>query len=281
MNIVQISDTHISHRGGIPNDNFARLARFINQELKPDLVVHSGDVVILNPDIEADRHAARELFDRLDAPVRVLPGNHDVGEPGDRPWAGFATTTERVKAFTDVFGPDHWLETVGDYAAIGINSEILTTGTPEEDEQWAWLAGLPEQVAGRPALVFCHKPFWPPVPGVAEHAVAIPEAARDRLLRALAGVHVVAYGSGHLHHYAVGSFGDAVTVSAPSTAFVVQGHEAMVGPGLVQLGVVEYCGVDGGVQPYFRGVPDLVEGSPLAVDAFVAEVAELGITVEI
>ena len=92
MRIVQISDTHLSHRGGIGNRNFEELAAFINDQLRPDLVVHTGDVSILDPDSDADRAAARELLKLISAPLRVLPGNHDVGEPGDAPWGRFATS---------------------------------------------------------------------------------------------------------------------------------------------------------------------------------------------
>jgi 3',5'-cyclic AMP phosphodiesterase CpdA len=281
MNVVQISDTHISHLGGITNDNFRRMARFINDELRPDLVVASGDISILTPDSTADRETARQLFELIDPALRVLPGNHDVGEPSEQPWAGFSATGERTNAFTSVFGPDHWVDIVDDYAVIGFNSELLSSQTPEEEAQWQWLATVKDQVGDRPAVVFCHKPFWPPVPGETEHAMSVPGGVLDRLLGCFDGIDLVAYGSGHLHHFATGHYGDAITVSAPSTAFVVKDHEAMTGPGLNQLGVVEYrCG-DGGVEVYFRSVPDLVEGSPLDVEAFNITMSELGVTVDI
>lgn len=281
MKIVQISDTHLSHRGGITNDNFVRIARFINDELRPDLIVHTGDVSILSPDVAADRETARELMGLIQAPLRVLPGNHDVGEPGKTPWGGFAATSERTDAFTAVFGADHWLDDVAGYAVIGFNTEILSTGTPQEDTQWQWLEKLAGDVADRPALVFGHKPVWPPLPDEGEQAMAIPASTRDRLLAALAPITVVAYGSGHLHHFATGQHGDAITVSAPSTAFVVKGHEALTGPGLAQLGVVEYRGNGTGIEAFFRSVPDLVEGSPLDDDAFNLALAEIGVTVTI
>jgi 3',5'-cyclic AMP phosphodiesterase CpdA len=132
LRIVQISDTHLSHRGGITNRNCERLISFINDELRPDLVVHTGDVSMLDPDSAADRDAARELLGRISAPLHVLPGNHDVGEPSDRPGGGFAVNSDRVAAFTSVFGPDHWVTDLGGHAVIGLNSEILATGLPEE-----------------------------------------------------------------------------------------------------------------------------------------------------
>jgi 3',5'-cyclic AMP phosphodiesterase CpdA len=176
MRIVQISDTHLSHLGGPTNDNLERLIPFVNDQLRPDLVVHSGDVLIADPDSAADRAAARELLSGITAPLRVVPGNHDVGEPGDEPWAGLGTTSARVAAFAGAFGPDHWLE-LGDYAVIGLNSEVLSTGLPEEQAQWDWLETVPAQAGGRPVLVFSHKPFWPRRPGRTRTRCASPASS--------------------------------------------------------------------------------------------------------
>jgi 3',5'-cyclic AMP phosphodiesterase CpdA len=280
MRIVQISDTHLSQLGGPTNDNLERLIPFVNDELAPDLVVHSGDVMIANPDSAADRDTARGLLARISAPLRVVPGNHDVGEPGERPWGGLGTTSARVDAFTSAFGDDHWVHLLGDYAVIGLNSEVLSTGLPQEQEQWDWLETVvPEQVGGRAALVFGHKPLWPSAPAPDENAWSVPGRERYRLLRALAGVDVRIFANGHLHHFAIGRYGDALTVTAPSTAFAHRDPERLAGHGLYQAGVVEYRGEDGGVQPYFRSVPGLTESNPAELEQFIASAREAGVTV--
>jgi 3',5'-cyclic AMP phosphodiesterase CpdA len=277
MRIVQISDTHLSHLGGIPTRNLQRLITFINEELRPDLVVHSGDVLILDPDSAADRHAARDLLDRISAPLRVVPGNHDVGEPGDRPWGGLGVTSTRVAAFTAVFGPGHWLETVGEYAVIGLSSEIMSSGLPEEQAQWDWLETVPAQAGDRPVLIFCHKPVWPSVPGPEENSVAIPGAERYRLLRILAGLDVKVFANGHLHQFVIGQYGGALTVTAPSVAFARRGHGDVTGPGLQQVGVVEYTGDGSDVGVYFRSVPGLVEGSISDVEQAFITAEQIGV----
>jgi 3',5'-cyclic AMP phosphodiesterase CpdA len=280
MRIVQISDTHLSHQGGPTNDNLERLIPFVNDELAPDLVVHSGDVLIANPDSAADRDTARGLLGRISAPLRVVPGNHDVGEPGERPWGGLGTTSARVDAFTSAFGDDHWVHLLGDYAVIGLNSEVLSTGLPQEQAQWDWLETVvPEQVGSRTALVFCHKPFWPPAPAPDENAWCIPGRERYRLLRALAGIDVRIYANGHLHHFAIGRYGDALTVTAPSTAFARRDPGRLAGHGLHQAGVVEYRGEGGDVQAYFRSVPGLTETDPMTLEQFIASAQEAGVTV--
>jgi 3',5'-cyclic AMP phosphodiesterase CpdA len=278
VRIVQISDTHLSHLGGPTTDNLERLIPFVNDGLRPDLVVHSGDVLMADPDVAADRDAARDLLGRISAPLRVVPGNHDIGEPGDEPWGGLAATSARVAAFTGAFGPDHWLCEVGDYVAIGLNSEILSTGLPEEQAQWDWLETVPAQVGRRPALVFCHKPLWPPAPAPGENALSVPGRERYRLLQALAGVDVRVFGNGHLHQFAIGRYGDALTVTAPSTGFAGRSIERLVGHGLQQSGVVEYRCEDGGIEVYFRSVPGLTERSPFDTEQFVSTARAAGVT---
>jgi 3',5'-cyclic AMP phosphodiesterase CpdA len=278
MRIVQISDTHLSHRGGITSRNCERLISFINDELRPDLVVHTGDVSMLDPDSAADRDTARDLLGRISAPLRVLPGNHDVGEPGERPWGGFAVSSARVAAFTGVFGADHWVEDCGGYAVIGLNSEILSTGLPEEQAQWDWLDTVAGRVGARPALVFCHKPFWPPVAGPVQVALSVPDDTRDRLLHALNGVDVKVYGSGHLHRFEIGRHGAAVRVTGPSTASVSRTLDALAQSGLRQLGLVEYRCEAGDVDAYFRSVPGLVEGDSREIEEFLLSAQDIGIT---
>jgi 3',5'-cyclic AMP phosphodiesterase CpdA len=277
MRIVQISDTHINHRGGVTNQNFETLAAFINDVLKPDLVVNTGDVAVLSPDSAEDRETARKLHERFTAPLHVVPGNHDVGEPGATPWAGISVTSERVAGFRGAFGTDHWVELTPEWALIGINSEIMSSGLPEEAEQWEWLATLPALVAERTAILFLHKPVWSPLEQETEHQIALPAAERDRLLEVLKPVAIAAVCSGHLHCYQTGKVGDVLTVSAPSAAFVHVGDDGTgFMPGLSQVGVVELVCEDGKVRPFFRSVPAVIESEPWHEPEFAAAWNEIG-----
>jgi len=273
MRIVQISDTHLSHLGGVTNDNFEQLVTFVNDVLEPDLIVNTGDAAILSPDSGEDREAAHRLHGGFRAPVRVVPGNHDVGEPGPAPWAGISVTSERVARFRETFGSDHWVEVYPEWAVIGINSELMSSGLPEEAEQWEWLSTLPGVVQDRPALIFMHKPVWSPVDHETEHAISLPAAERDRLLDVLAPVTLRAVCSGHLHRYDARPHGEVMTVSAPSTAFIAGSYGL---PGLHQLGVVELRCEDGQVRPLFRSVPTLTESEPWHQPEFVTAWNEVG-----
>jgi predicted MPP superfamily phosphohydrolase len=49
VRIVQFSDTHLSYLGGTPSKNMSCLIDYLNKELVPDLVINTGDIVIVNP----------------------------------------------------------------------------------------------------------------------------------------------------------------------------------------------------------------------------------------
>jgi 3',5'-cyclic AMP phosphodiesterase CpdA len=273
VRIVQLSDTHLSHLGGVPNDNFSQLVDFVNNVLRPDLVVNSGDIVLLSPDSAEDREYARLEHERFSAPVRVVPGNHDVGMPGAHPWMGISTTSARVSNFRSSFGRDRFVELADEHwAIVGMNSEILSSGLAEEADQWVWLAHVAGQVGDRSVMLFLHRPLWSPVDGPREHELALTDRDRERLLQCFSGkLRVV--GSGHLHRYLQSREGDVLRVSAPSTAFIVR--SGPLGFGLNQLGVVEYR-LDGAeVEAYFRAAPTLVEEEPFTMPAFVATMASI------
>jgi len=278
VKLVQITDTHISYLGGSPTANAARIVEFIN-ELAPDLVVHTGDVTILDPDEDRDRVAAKEVLAGIVAPLRVLPGNHDVGEPGDDPFGDRPVTSDRVAAFRAHFGLDRFVEIVDGWAIVGLNSELFDSGLPEEDEQWAWIETLPAQAGPRPVVLFTHKPVWAYAPEYQNTHLTIGPQSLPRFEAVLAQLDVRAFGSGHLHRYALSEREGAVVVSAPSTAFVHRTAVSadVIGPGLTQLGVVEYQ-LDDRVLPVFRAPIDIVEPEFLEVEQARIALDAMGVT---
>ncbi|QNA91604.1 MULTISPECIES: metallophosphoesterase [unclassified Microbacterium] len=278
MKLVQITDTHISHLGGSPSSNAERFVAFIN-DMEPDLVVHTGDVTILDPDEDRDRVAAKEILAGISAPLLVLPGNHDVGEPGDDPFGDRPVTSDRIAAFRAHFGIDRFVEVVDGWAVVGFNSELFDSGLPEEAEQWTWLESLPGQVGPRPVVVFTHKPVWAYAPEYQNTHLTVGPDSLPRLEAVLAQLDVRAFGSGHLHHYALTEREGAAVVSAPSTAFVHRGAVSadIVGPGLAQLGVVEYE-LGERVLPSFRAPLDIVEPEFLEVEPARIALDAMGVT---
>ena len=240
MHLIQLSDTHLTHLGGVTNENFLRVVEVVNR-LRPDYVVHTGDVAALLPDQAHDRATAARLLRRVRAPLLVLPGNHDVGSPGPDPWRGIAVTAGRVAAFRRMFGGDRWLEIPPrGPALLGLNSELLGSGLPDECEQWEWLEGEVPALGARPVLLFLHRPLWAPdreaAPVPPSLMVAAP--ARERLLQLFGPGQLRLVASGHLHRRRVHGREGLLEVWTPSTAFT--SRSAYLPSEGAALGITEY-----------------------------------------
>lgn len=270
MKIVQISDTHLTASGGPTTDAFRLLAQHLNEEVRPDLVVHSGDIQVLHPDDAADRAHARELLDLISAPLLVVPGNHDIGMPGLNAWAGLNVTDDRVAAHEAAFGPGHWRHDTEEAILLGINSELLSSGLQLEADQWRWFEQTLESLpAGRPVLLFLHKPLWSVTDEPVDHQVDVGPVARNRLLGLLKRIDLRAVGCGHLHRYRNMQRDNAIEVWAPATAFLAPGEDDLP-EAREELGYVEYTVAGGAVSAEFRLVP----GMPQITTDDVPEIAQ-------
>jgi 3',5'-cyclic AMP phosphodiesterase CpdA len=243
MRIIQFSDTHISHHGGVGHDNAERLVGYLNEVAAPDLAINTGDVVILDPDAADDRDAARRIHERIQAPLRVLPGNHDVGECARDPWRGLGVTSQRVRDFRSAWGSDRFVlfgdatHDAQDWAFVGISSELCGSGLPEEDEQWTWLEGVAAEAAGRSVMLFLHKPLV--IDDGTRENVTLTAAARARILGTFRACDLRVIANGHVHRYRCTAAGDALAVWAPSLAFATEAEpELKFEPGTA--GIVEY-----------------------------------------
>ncbi len=273
MRIVQISDTHVLCGGEVTTGNPERIVEFVNLVLRPDLVVHSGDVVGLDPDDDADRSAAVAILAKLKAPMLVVPGNHDVGAGGPDPWMGLGVTSERVAGHNRVFGEVPFLERAGEWELLGLNSEVLGSGLPEERAQWDWLEGVLANPEGPPLIVLMNRPMWNDRPTREPDANTIPEASRRRLLELPGAVRIRALGNGHLHWYRTMQRTELLEVWCPSTSMLGPVYEET--PAFNETGVVEWCLDDDRVTARFRAPVDLVQRDPSDVTEFAARMRAL------
>lgn len=245
--------------------------RFVNDELRPDLVVNTGDIVMASPDLDHDRRAAYQLHSAFAARVLMLPGNHDIGEPGENAWKDIGVTSERVAAHRAQFGADRFLELTEDWALLGVNSELFSSGLPEEDEQWEWLSDALARIGERLILLLIHKPLWKPTGWTGMHQSSIADGTRERLLTLHRTKQIQAVGSGHLHRYRRMQRTGLLEVWAPSTAFM--GQTALGEGEFGQLGVVEWRLGASSCEASFRAPIDLEEVQ-------VAEIPEIISTIE-
>ncbi len=212
--LVQLSDLHI---GGDENglDPIPRLEAVIaavrSLPNRPDAVLVSGDLT--DDGAAAGYRVARELLERLDVPLHVIPGNHDdrarLREAFGLPGAG----AERI----------NYSVAVGDLRVVAFDSIV-----PGQDlgdfppEQLRW---LDEELGADPVtptlLALHHTPLttgipeWDEINLLAPQRAALAEVvARHPQLRTIVG--------GHLHRVAVSSLGGCLVLAAPSTYWQVR-----------------------------------------------------------
>ena len=220
--VIQFSDTHISHREGVPPSLTALLDRL--DERPPDLLVVTGDIVREDPDDADDREFAHAVLTGSPAPVLAIPGNHDIGfygEDDDRP--------RRIAAFCERWGSDRFVADVAGWRLVGANAYLL--GDADHD---AWLHDA--VTTGSPTVVFIHQPQTggEPVDGW-----ETPGWARSAFDDAIDGGDVRLIASGHRHR----SIHRDRTVWAPSTTILGDTFLDGTDP---SLGAVEYTFRRGG-----------------------------------
>ncbi len=218
--LVQLTDTHLSASRPFFQFNFDMVVEAV-AEIAPDHIVITGDLALNGPDEIADVAFARRQFDRLGAPWSAVPGNHDVGLVPFQGGLHQPVTEDRLAAYKGVMGSDRFVQDIGDWRLIGINSQLLGSGLPEEADQHQWLATALAET-DRPTALFLHYPLFldDPADPARSHAVVLPDAraALMGLIAANPAVRLVA--SGHLHEDRRVELAGVVYQWAPATSFI-------------------------------------------------------------
>lgn len=246
LTFAVLADSHFHAEGpgaerqhGYPSDasfntrNAAVVAAV--QAALPAFVVHLGDVPHPVPGLQAHHGAlavARQTYDGLSMPLYMVPGNHDVGDK-PHPWAPApSVSVEKHAVFQAAWGPPWWSRDEGPLHLVGIDTPVLNSGLPLEDEQWAWLERDLSTASGR-IMAFLHYPPFLLSPDEDEHYDNLAQPARARLLELFARHRVEAAFCGHVHHPFLHHHQGTAWYLLPSTAFVRPGFAelARVGPG--------------------------------------------------
>lgn len=207
--LAQLSDLHLGARweGVDPQPRLEAVIEAVRTLPNPvDAVVVSGDLTADGG--EEDSLLARRLLDRLEVPVHVLPGNHDLRQSLRRAFELPGEGDEPVDYVVDV----------GELRLVVLDSIVPGQDPGAFDPgQLRWLDRELGREPERPALLAMHHP--PLATGLPEWdainlAVAEREAlgavvARHPQLRAIVG--------GHLHRTAAAALAGCPVLSAPST----------------------------------------------------------------
>lgn len=227
--VVQISDTHLSAGTCRFRANFDRVAAALDR-LRPDLIVHTGDVSMDGADREVDLVCAASAHAGLPGAVLCVPGNHDVGDHPERALHQ-PVDDARLGRFGSRVGRDRWVHDREGWRLLGLNSQVMGAHG-EADAQAAMIADALRTLGDRRLAVFIHKPFFTADPAETVFDYwSVPPFARGPLGAVMAHPALRLVASGHLHLYRDVMRGRARYVWAPSVAFVVDPGKQVGLPG--------------------------------------------------
>lgn len=220
IRIAQISDTHLSATHAYFLDNFRALVDELTSD-PPDLIVHSGDVSFNAPAVESDLAFSHTEMQRLAAPWRIIPGNHDVGEAPRHARLDQPLTDQRIAAWRRHFGPQWWLHDLGKWRLVGLDTSLFASDRPEEVEQQSFLSEALATRGTRPVLLFMHMPpFVDDAEDPRPTTSCIPFETRLPFLETCQRGGVRQIACGHLHVYRKMRWREIDIVWAPCTSFV-------------------------------------------------------------
>ncbi len=235
--LAQVSDMHLSGERPFFIYNWRAAAERVNA-LRPDLVIATGDLTLNGAeDFEYARRALRDI----EAPLRVLPGNRDVGNNLPNRRDDYSVSEEYCKTYRQHFGEDYWAVDQDAWRFIGINALVLGSGLETERRQMQWLEASLADAGKRSIAIFLHKPLYLRTPAEKKltQASLMPKA-RTRLLKLVQQHRVRLVASGHLHEYKLRRHETARLVWAPATAYVVNDPKGRGYGGRARVGFLLY-----------------------------------------
>ncbi len=140
----------------VPCD-FDRVAAALH-DLRPDLLVHTGDVSLDGAGQEADLAYAAGAHARLPGPVWSVPGNHDVGDYPERA-PQRPMDDPRLERFHRHMGRDRWVQDRDGWRLLGLNSQVMGVH-PETEALAATITEALDTLGNRRLAVFIHHPYF-------------------------------------------------------------------------------------------------------------------------
>jgi 3',5'-cyclic AMP phosphodiesterase CpdA len=242
MRIILVTDSHLAPTADACNANWHAAKEFAGR-LGADLTIHLGDITVDGTNDLAQFDWALRLSEGWPTPLRFLPGNHDIGD--NPPGPGAAThhplDLGRLADYRAAFGDDYWAMAADGWWVIGLDAQLLGSGTEAEAAQWEWLAGAIAETEGRPVAVLLHKPLFRTDPAdPTPHIRYVPHAPRRKLLALLAPLDLRLVASGHTHQYLDQVIAGVRHLWVPSSAFYIPDtHQERIGEKVTGIGVLE------------------------------------------
>lgn len=238
MRIALIADTHLSIRSPECVANWHAARRAV-ERLAVNLTVHLGDITLDGQTHSDELAFASGLMQQWPTEMRCVPGNHDLGDgSGEEP-----LDTRLMGAYRDLFGPHQWMVKAGDWMLLGIDAQLLGSGSAQEFALWQWIE---EQVVRPEATsntaLFLHRPVLRPHPGeLARKGRYVASGAAEQLLNGSLKPTLRLVVSGHTHQYLDITVNGVRHVWMPSSAFILPDDmQARIGEKLVGIGLLDF-----------------------------------------
>ena len=216
MILAQITDMHVMPEGELfsglvpTNDMLAAAIGRINAvRPKVDAILATGDLTEHGSEAEYD--ALAKILEDAEAPVFLIPGNHDLPDALRAAFPGHA--------YLPAEGHLHYV--IDEYAMRLIGLDTTRPGHPGGElcaERMDWLDARLSEASDKPALIFMHHPpfrtgiWWMDAIGLLGATAAEKIVARHD---------VAAVVCGHIHRTIVRRWGGTVAQVGPSTAHQV------------------------------------------------------------
>jgi 3',5'-cyclic AMP phosphodiesterase CpdA len=195
-------------------DRYREAVEIIN-DVRPELVMIGGDMID-DPNVEDQIDEFLAITSSIDRgiTIRWVPGNHDIADDYTTP------TEESIRAYRDVFGPDHYSFRMHDTLFIAMNTSVIDH--PEEvPHEWeAQLAFLTDELAHAARsdldhiIVIGHHPLFVSAPDEPDTYWNLPLERRRVILDLLHEAGVRIGFAGHWHRNAIASDGPFTQVTS-------------------------------------------------------------------
>jgi 3',5'-cyclic AMP phosphodiesterase CpdA len=231
-----IADTHTRPEEGdlsspwqvnaLANDRCRYVTAMLN-ELRPAFVIHLGDVVHPVPALPtygSAAQAALDMFAELEAEIRFIPGNHDVGDKPFKAMPAAAVNDHGIALYQQYFGAPFSAFDHGDCRFVLINSPVLNSGLAGEREQRTWLENQLANAEGKRVFLFSHYPPYILDQDEPPNYDNIDEPQRHWLLSLIETCGVEALFAGHVHNFFYHRHGVTDCYLLPATSFFRQDY---------------------------------------------------------
>lgn len=189
----------------------------------PDFVIHMGDLVHPVPGHPTFTQVAEDfnkLYESVEAPLHITPGNHDCGDKKISWMPAVQVNDAFLKTYEESFGPHYQSFDHKGVHFVLINSPVMNSGLDLEMEQRAWLEKDLSETDCERILLFTHYPPYITEPNEETHYDNIDEPARSWLLNVIEKHNVEAVFAGHVHNFFYNRQGATEHYILPSVAFV-------------------------------------------------------------